>query len=234
MTQTQTQTPSVSWGARALRRTAWTLGSAVVLAALGPAIANAAGAHMRNPVSIALNALGSADDPQDCAGEPTPEPTVVPTETPSVEPTAVPTESVSVEPTVVPTPCVEPSESPSVEPTESEAPESAAPESETPESEAPDGHGLVVSTVAHCAPKGHDPLLADGANHGTFVRAAAHGESVETPWGTFDLSSQAGADAFCAAIDAARAAVPPAPAKVHGKQHEKPAKTHGTKSRHAE
>ena len=236
-----TETASVSWNCRALRRAAWSLGAAVVLAAVGPAIANAAGAHVRNPVTIALNAFGT-DHPQDCSAEPEPtatptesvsaEPTAAPTESPaaetSVEPTAVPTESVSAEPTVVPTEvptCVEASPTASVSPS-AEAPESEAPESEAPEAENADGHGEVVSTVAHCAPKGRDPLLdVEGApaNHGAFVKAAAHGESLVTPWGTFDLSAQAGADALCAAVDAARAALPPEPAKTHGK----PAKEHG-------
>lgn len=123
-----------------------------------------------------------------------------------------------------------PSKSPEAE--ESEAPESPEP-TEAPESPEPadsaspdDGHGAIVSTVAHCAPHGTDPLLSvDGApaNHGGYVSVAAQGGSLTTPWGTFDLSTQAGADALCSALDAARAALPtPTPEATsasHGKVH---------------
>lgn len=72
------------------------------------------------------------------------------------------------------------------------------------------GHGKVVSTVARCAPRGKDPLLAVAgapAHHGGYVRVAAHGDSLTTPWGTFDLATQAGADALCRALATARAAL---------------------------
>src|SRR5690349_22460036 len=51
--------PSVSWRQRVLRRIAGSIGAAVVLAGVGPAVANAAGADMANPVAIALRASGN-------------------------------------------------------------------------------------------------------------------------------------------------------------------------------
>lgn len=64
-----------------------------------------------------------------------------------------------------------------------------------------DTHGRVVSTVARCAPGGWQARAAGLPNHGFFVRAAAHGESVEFEVDgeprTADLSDQEGADAFC-------------------------------------
>jgi hypothetical protein len=257
---TETPSPAVTWRVRAVRRAAWTVGSAVVLAAVGPAVANAAGAHVRNPIAVALRALGS-DAPQPSCVTPTesaPEPSesVEPSVDPSADASATeqpvvvpaepsePAESEAPDPSEAPeseAPDCEASATPTVEPSESEVPEpSDAPESEAPEpSESADAHGAVVSTVAHCAPKGHDPLLdVDGApgSHGAFVSAAAHGTSLTTPWGTFDLSTQAGADALCAAVDAARAALPPAPAKTHGKQAKEHRKPHVEKSheKHAE
>jgi hypothetical protein len=288
-------TPAVTWRRRAVRRVAWTLGAIVVLSGVAPALANAAGGHVANPVAFALKAsghavqsvLGTSSETVDTVcvtptESATPEPvetvtpevseapgeSVEPSESgevvePSVEPgesgevvepgeseepTLEPGESGEVvepgeseEPTLEPGESVEPGESEepddcatptpeaSEEPAESEAPESEAPETEAPETEAPeDGHGEVVSTVAHCAPKGKDPLLdVEGApaNHGGYVRAAAHGESLTTPWGTFDLSGQGGADALCTALDAARAALPPAAGKQHGRpDHARPAK----------
>lgn len=239
--------PAVTWRVRVVRRVAGSFGAAVVIAGVVPAVANAAGASVPNPVAVVLRASGhqishafsssSTESLTSCTS-------TEPTSTPSVEPTAVASEP--VEPTAVPTESLEPTAEPSVEPSESEAPdeecESAAPTatpsasasespeaSEAPESEDP-GHGEIVSTVAHCAPKGKDPLLAvEGApaNHGAFVQAAAHGDSLATPWGTFDLSSQAGADALCAAVDAARAALPAeTAAPSHGKAHQEHGK-HG-------
>jgi hypothetical protein len=260
--------PSVSWRQRAVRRVAWTIGGVVAVSGVAPALANAAGADVTNPVAIALrasgrglqSALGGEETTATVACEtPSAEPSVVPTETVSAEPTeTVPVETATVEESAEPS--VEPSAEPSVDPsdepvetavpTESVAPtetESAAPTaapedcvtpepveatptpSATPETEAPeaeDAHGAIVSTVAKCAPKGKDPLLdAEGApaNHGGYVKVAAHGDSLTTPWGTFDLSTQAGADALCAALDAARAELP-AVEKQHGKKADKPAK----------
>ncbi len=63
-------------------------------------------------------------------------------------------------------------------------------------------HGALVSTVAQCAPNGRQARDAGLPNHGFFVSAAAKGEEVEFDVAgethTFDLSSQEGADAFCA------------------------------------
>jgi hypothetical protein len=254
---------------RVVRRVAGSLGAAVVLAAVGPAVANAAGADVPNPVAVALRASGrglsAAFSPSsdatvtadcDSASEPSAEPSVVASVEPSsvvgesAAPSSAPSSSVeesvapsvepsveeSVAPSVVPSvePSVEVSEAP--EPCESEAPEaSQAPEaSEEPDDEAEDGaHGQLVSTVAKCAPKGKDPLLAvegSPSNHGGFVRAAAHGESLVTPWGTFDLSTQAGADSLCAAVAAAREALPAETAAP--KEHGKSGGEHGKSGEH--
>src|SRR4051812_21417211 len=121
-------TSSVNWA----RRAGVSVLGVVVLSGAAPALANAAGAHVRNPVAVTLHALRSS------AEETSPVPTASPA------------------------------------PSESEAPETEGPETEAPES--PDAaepgeaaeHGRVVSTVAHCAPHGKDPLLAvEGApaNH---------------------------------------------------------------------
>ncbi|MCA1823540.1 MAG: hypothetical protein ABR520_02740 [Mycobacteriales bacterium] len=75
-------------------------------------------------------------------------------------------------------------------------------------------HAAVVAAVAKCAPRGGDPLeLVVGdvlRTHGAFTTAAARGQTLVTPFGSFDLSSAAGADALCDALDAARAALPSA------------------------
>jgi hypothetical protein len=282
MTQPTTPpTPSVTWRRRALRRTAGSLGAAVVISGIAPAVANAAGAHVANPMAYALRASGdtlaSALGMDETSPTTTADPCVSATPTESVEPTVEPSESVepgesvepsesgapsesavpsdSAEPTLEPTESVLPTDTttestessePTVEPTASDAPESAEPSddttcaepSESPspeptESDAADDHGLVVSTVAHCAPHGKDALLAvDGApaHHGGYVSVAAHGGTLTTPWGTFDLSTKAGADDLCAALAAARDALPTTAAaiKPHGKhakpEHAKPAK----------
>lgn len=257
MSQTNPAVPSVSWRRRALRRSAMTVGTAVVIAGIVPAAANAAGAHVANPVAFALRASGHTfasafglDETNTCSTDTTvetPAPSVEPSESvaasvePSVAPSEGPSESVAPSESDAPVESATPAADESTAPSESVAPPSATcsepSESESPEapespeaSEASD-HGAIVSTVAHCAPRGKDPLLAvDGApqHHGGYVSAAAHGDTLTTPWGTFDLSTQAGADALCAALDTARAALPtPSPA-VHGKHgthgHAKPAK----------
>lgn len=248
---------ATSWRAsRALRRGAGTLGAAVVLATVGPAIANAAGADVANPVAVALRASGKSlasafstadDEPNPCVT-----PSTEPTEGTEVtaSPTADPSASASVEPVVTPSgtpddtlsadPASSSTEMPTALPSEtdddcddeatptpaaSEAP-SASP-SETPEDEETEeaedaDHGQLVSTVAKCAPHGKDPLLdVEGApsNHGGYVKPAAHGDTLTLPWGTYDLSTQAGADDLCASLDAARAdladeAVAPAKGKA--------------------
>jgi hypothetical protein len=238
-------TPAVTWGRRALRRVGLTAGAVVVVSGVGPAIANAAGGHVANPISIALRASGrtltSLTTSDSVADAPSCTPT---TASAPASASADPVETVTPVETVLPTASASESAEPdeTVSESESEAPEPAdeceseAPESESPESPEPSespeaddaGHGEVVATVAHCAPHGKDPLLdVAGApgNHGAYVQVAAHGDSIATPWGTFDLADQAGADALCAALDAARAALPPAPAPVHGKAaRAKPAK----------
>ena len=241
-------TPSVSWRLRAARRTAGALGAAVVLAGIGPAIANAAGADVANPVAVALRASGkglkaalSGDEAETVACEtPTTEPSVEPTDLPTTDgsgddagesgeptsapsevPSEVPSEMPSEEPSLDPDTPVsgEPSEAPSVAPVEEPAedcaeeddatpsPTASPTESETDESAEEGNHGQIVSTVAQCAPKGKDPLLdMEGApaNHGGYVRVAAHGDTLTLPWGSYDLSTQAGADDLCASLDAAR------------------------------
>jgi hypothetical protein len=260
---TPTQAPAVTWRTRAVRRVAGSVGAAVVIAGVAPALANAAGAGVPNPVVIALRASGrgissafsgSSTDGTVAACEPTASPVVTVSADPddavesaapsasasaeateTVTATAVASESVTAEPVATTAaPTAEPSESASEDADEGEgedceesASPTVAPTSEAPEeSEAPDEdgtHGQIVSTVAKCAPHGKDPLLSvEGAptNHGGYVRPAAHGESLTTPWGTFDLSTQAGADALCASLDGARAALPEAEkaAKEHGKK----------------
>jgi hypothetical protein len=220
-------TSSVSWA----RRAGVSVLGVVFLSGVAPALANAAGAHVRNPVVIALRALGTSE-PEPCAT-----PTTAPSEEPTVEPTVAPTdEAGETEPAEAPD-CDEASAVPTTPAPTSAAPESEAPEApETPEAEEPGdaaAHGRLVSTVAHCAPHGKDPLLAvEGApaNHGAYVTVAAHGGSLTTPWGTFDLSAQAGADALCAALDAARATLPPA---AHGKAAHRAKKHHGKPAKEA-
>lgn len=254
-----TTAPAVTWRVRLVRRVAGSLGAAVVLAAVGPALANAAGADVPNPVAVALRASGrgiqsafgtsSTDTVAACESESpdvvettaVPTETVAPTESVVPSETVVPTESVVPSETVVPTESAAPSVTPEV--CESESP-SATPEvteSESEEAEETEGpedgaHGKLVSTVATCAPKGKDPLLAvEGApgNHGGYVRAAAHGETLTTPWGAFDLSTQAGADELCAAVAAARDALPAETASPgrgkSGKEHGKPTKDKAAK-----
>ena len=96
-----------------------------------------------------------------------------------------------------------------------------APEDEEAD-EAEDGDGAdgeAVSTVAQCAPRGGFGALVEGmANHGEYVTAAAHGETVtlavpsiedvegtatlgETTTTEFDLSTVEGAEALCDALD---------------------------------
>jgi hypothetical protein len=240
--------PAVTWRTKVLRRVAGSVGGAVVIAGIVPAVANAAGAGVPNPVAIALRASGrqlshalssdstdtvvAASSCETASATPSVEPSVEPTVEPSVEQSAVETAAPgeSVEPTATEAPAESASAGPTVAPTtdcESATPEvSAEPsESESPEaekSEAADGgdHGLIVSTVAKCAPHGKDERLAvEGApgNHGAYVNAAAHGDSVTTPWGTFDLSTKAGADALCAALDAAAPTAAPEKTAKHGK-----------------
>ncbi|HWL35095.1 MAG TPA: hypothetical protein VNQ77_02780 [Frankiaceae bacterium] len=296
MTPQPAPVPAISWRRRTLRRTTVGLGAAVVLAAVGPALANAAGADVANPVAIALRASGeelsdvfgaedevaadpcvtptasevpttepTADPSAEPSAEPSVEPSVEPTDGGGEEPSAEPTAEPSAEPLPVETdpsttseesttdegttePSAEPTAEPTAEPAdgtgEEPADDCAEPAEETPvpseepaeaeETEDADGeHGRIVSTVAKCAPKGKDPLLdVEGApaNHGGYVKPAAHGDTLSTPWGEFDLSTQAGADALCASFEAARAALPDETAepKVRGKKDKaeraKPAK----------
>ena len=281
--------PSVSWRRRALRRAAGSLGAAVVLAGVGPAVANAAGADVGNPVAFALRASGKSlasafsSEGEEAVADPCATPSASPSDAPSVEPSVEPTVDVPAEPSVEPSaepdatasadpdatassepsvepsadvseaPSVDPSAEPSVEPSlEASVEPTAAPEdcaeatpaaSGSPEAEAADAdgeHGAIVSTVAQCSPKGKDPLLdvaGAPANHGGYVKAAAHGDTLTTPWGGFDLSTQAGADALCASFAAARDALPEetaATAKQHGKKDKaakvRPAKPEKDKS----
>ena len=198
---------STSWGGRsdAIRRAAMSVLAAVSFATVVPAIANAAGADVPNPVFFALRSAGSALSSDPCeTPEATPEATAeaTPTDAPSAAPSAAPADCEEKDDdgdgtTAAPSASAAPEAVPSAEPSKAET-------------EAEDGeHGKVVSTVAKCAPHGKDPLFETAGeelrNHGAFVKAAAHGDTLTTPWGTFDLSTQAGADALCAAIDLARA-----------------------------
>jgi hypothetical protein len=65
-----------------------------------------------------------------------------------------------------------------------------------------EGRGAIVSTVARCSPrgKGMRELFEGFRNHGAFVRAAAHGSTIELESGSYDLSSLEGAAALCAAV----------------------------------
>ncbi len=205
---------------RVLGRTAGSVGAAVVLAGLVPALANAAGANVPNPVAIALRASGDTlHDAFGTAAEPCTEPAASPSpaESPAESPVPVSSEQPDCDENAPP------GSSPSAAPSPAGSEESDAEAGE---------HGTIVSTVARCAPHGKDVLLAvEGApgSHGSYVRAAAHGDSLTTPWGTFDLSTLAGAEQLCAALDAARATSSPAPeakeAKHATKQHEKKAKS---------
>lgn len=107
---------------------------------------------------------------------------------------------------------------------EEQALEEVAELEELDEDEADETHGEAVSTVAQCAPRGTFKALVDGmANHGEYVTAAAHGETVGLTVPTietgedgeiavsapedgtepteFDLSTVEGAEALCDALD---------------------------------
>lgn len=202
--------PSVSWRNQVLRRSAGTLAAAIVIAGIGPAIANAAGADVANPVAVALRASGKglakafgADEIDPCA------PVAEPTVDVSASPLESPDEGVSADPSTAPSeePTLDPvEECEEAEETESPSPSPSETESEEPAEEG--NHGQIVSTVAKCAPRGKDPLLdVEGApsNHGGYVRVAAHGDTLTLPWGSYDLSTLAGAEDLCASLDAARA-----------------------------
>lgn len=225
MTQQAPLESSTSWGGRTetVRRAATAVLAAVSFAMVAPVIANAAGADVPNPVMLALRSAGSAlSGAEECE---------MPVATPS-ETVAAPTESVDPSESAAP----DAGTSPDAGATESVSPQapvdceedegedttaSASPspsvsaetetETETETEAEPGEHGRVVSTVAKCAPRGKDPLFEelgeDLGNHGAFVRAAAHGDTLTTPWGAFDLSTQAGADALCARLEAARVAL---------------------------
>src|ERR1700752_364663 len=153
-------TPSVTWQ-RVLHRTAGALGAAVLLSAV-------------TGTSIAVS-LRSSDHPnsvESCV-TPTATPTESPTETPVATPTESPLATESAAPETEAPECAAPTAAPTASPsaTESEAPEATDDGGE---------HGAIVSTVAHGAPHGKDPLLSvEGApaNHGAYVTAAAHGDS---------------------------------------------------------
>ena len=76
------------------------------------------------------------------------------------------------------------------------------------EGETSDLHGEIVSTVAHCAPRGQERVDGfDLANHGAYVSTAAQSGMLSVAAGEFDLSTLDGAQALCDAIDGARTAV---------------------------
>jgi hypothetical protein len=65
-------------------------------------------------------------------------------------------------------------------------------------------HGMIVSTVARCAPRGVALRgLAEGLrNHGAYVRAAAHGAELTVGDESYDLGTLEGAEALCASFEA--------------------------------
>jgi hypothetical protein len=72
--------------------------------------------------------------------------------------------------------------------------------------EASERHGDIVSTVAHCAPRGQERVDGfDLPNLGAYVSTAARGEVLSVEAGEFDLSTLEGAEQLCDAIDQARA-----------------------------
>lgn len=76
--------------------------------------------------------------------------------------------------------------------------------------EPPRAEGNVTSIVAACAPRGADPVFAvtgDLKTHGDFVSAAAAGDTLALPFGSYDLASAGGARSLCAALGVQRAAV---------------------------
>jgi hypothetical protein len=67
-------------------------------------------------------------------------------------------------------------------------------------------HGEIVSTVAHCAPRGQERVEGfDLPNLGAYASTAARGEVLSVEAGDFDLSTLAGAEELCSAIEQARA-----------------------------
>jgi hypothetical protein len=186
---------SVSWGGRTARRATAIGAAAVSFFLVAPAIANAAGAHLPNPVLAALESTGSAITSAFSTGG---DDVVAPAPTHSGDSNDAPE--------------VDKSEAP--EPDKSEAPDAEASDSPA--------QSAIVTVVAHCAPRGHDALVATWGNHGAAVSAAAKGDTLSTPGGSFDLSTPAGAAAYCAAVKAAAAAAPAS--KTHGKGH---GTTHG-------
>lgn len=213
---------STTWSSRLFVRVAGSVGAAAVIAGVVPALANAAGANLPNPVAVALRASGdvlTGGEEQDCVETKPGAQVTLPN---GGKPASTTTCSDEAEESPSPSPSASASALPSASPSE---------EAEEPESEDAN-HGKIVSTVAHCAPKGKDPLLeVEGApaNHGGYVRPAAHGDSLATPWGTFDLSTLSGAEQLCAAVEAARAELAPEAAKEKGKKNKakKPKKPHG-------
>lgn len=99
------------------------------------------------------------------------------------------------------------------EPTPSETPvvEESTPPAEDEEEAGTEGdeagsHGALVSRVAHCAPRGKDPLFEqlDQDTHGDFVRAAAHGDTISVGGESYDLSTEQGVEDLCDALDEMR------------------------------
>ncbi|HVE62274.1 MAG TPA: hypothetical protein VNB94_00535 [Mycobacteriales bacterium] len=163
-TQPQPHRPSSPRG-RAVRRLAGGIAISVGFAVLAPAIGNAAGVEIANPVAAALRgsvqAVSGAFEAAPAGANP------------SARPSAT-----------------------------------AAP---TPKASRAESRGSLVSRVAACSPRGKDPLFAKtgaATNHGHFVRAAAHADTLALPFGSFDLSTAAGVESLCAALDAQRASLP--------------------------
>ncbi|HZG93909.1 MAG TPA: hypothetical protein VEZ46_04290 [Mycobacteriales bacterium] len=223
-----TSTPAVSWTrrlqAKLARRIAFSVGALVLLTGVAPAMANAAGGSLPNPVAIALrsssrtvaNLLAPARAVVDTGGAcPAATPTVTgePAASPTPEPTPSSTPAAPGDAADADEPACNGETTPTSEPTPTPTPTPAASPSEVADDEADDAAadsaGRIVSTVARCAPKGKDALLAAAGpgltNHGAFVQVAAAGGTLTTSFGTFDLATPSGADAFCAAADAAAA-----------------------------
>lgn len=190
MSDPSNEPTTTSWSVRPLlHRLALALAAAVGLGVVAPALASAAGADVRTPVSVLLSSFDDDEPADDGAGKAKKDKA---TKAPGADDTA----------------------------------------------EAGGEHGRIVSTVAHCAPRGQDPLFTvtgdDLQNHGAFVRVAAHGDVLTTDFGTFDLGTLAGAERLCTTLERMSAeleaeAGEDAAAKAKKAKREKPAKDHGNR-----
>jgi hypothetical protein len=99
------------------------------------------------------------------------------------------------------------------------------------DTETSQAHGRIVSTVAHCAPRGQERLEGfDLPNLGAYVSTAARGEVLSVAGREFDLSTLEGAEELCSAIEQARAGdaadASPAPPVEDGAEADVAGSTH--------